>query len=195
MLPQWNILGGLAAGAFSGVVDLISGASKKRKRAQDSYLGELGRQSDRLTGEIGPSATQSTGFKANKSLLDQTYGEQSKAMDQGAAASGATPEAQLGARDRLNMSYNRGILGALSNAENERRQLMRMRDDLLLQRYASELGIANQGLDAQQMFTSGISTILPYLFDDLMNKDTGSTDTSPDPNSVSKASYKYDWFG
>jgi hypothetical protein len=159
----------VAAGGslLSPVIDLFTGASRKRRQAQDAQEAALARMLGDINTEIGPSTTESLGYKASKGQFDSLFKRRARANEQRANAAGMTPEAQMGQMEGLNDSYNQAILGALGTADRRRQMLREQARQLTLQKYGLDVARAQGTLDRQNQFAGSIASILPFLFRDV----------------------------
>lgn len=158
------LLIGAAQAVLPSVIDIITGASgnaRKAREAQDSQLAEI---MNRIRGEMGNSAADSTYYKTLMAQADKSYNRQSNANNQYAAASGASDEAKLGQLSEMNDGYNTQQLNTLSAADQQRRQLQSQWDSVAAQRAALGVGNANQGLANQSALTGGAMSLLGSMF-------------------------------
>jgi hypothetical protein len=159
---------GIGAGTalLSPVVDLFTGASANRNRAYNDYQNALGGEINRVNEEAGPSASQSLAYKTSVGILDPQYRKRQRTNRARAAAEGLTPEAQTGATQGLNESYNTALLGALGNAMQRRDALREQSRQLTMQKYGIDVNRANQTLANQGQWAQSVSALMPYLLRD-----------------------------
>ena len=155
-------LGILSAGA-GPLLDLFTGASGKQKRAQEAQQSQLQAIMDRIRGDMGNSAADSLGYKTMMAQLDKGYDRQSNANNQYAAASGASDEARLGQLATQNDGYNTQQLGALSQADQQRRQLQSQYDSVAGQKAGLGVQQADTGVQQQNALLGGAMSMVPYL--------------------------------
>jgi hypothetical protein len=162
---MWNVLAGFAAGAAPGVIDLFTGASKKRKAAKDAQKKAYDQMIGELNVDIGKSVIDSLPFKTALSALDENYGRQDQANTRTLAAAGVGSEGMLGSKARLNESFNRGVIAALADAENVRAGKLAQRNNLMLQKYGLDVQDADNTMALQGQMAQGITSVIPYLLD------------------------------
>ena len=186
-------LGILSAGA-GPLLDLFTGASGKQKRAQEAQQSQLQAIMDRIKGDMGNSAADSLGYKTMMAQLDKGYDRQSNANNQYAAASGASDEARLGQLATQNDGYNTQQLGALSQADQQRRQLQNQYDSVASQKAGFGVQQADTGVQQQNALLGGAMSMVPYLlggsspFTSEATKDIAQgTTAAPVPNPVNQS--------
>jgi hypothetical protein len=156
------ILPALVAAAPS-IIDLFSGATRKRKQALDSQDQVLTEQQHQLQTQIGPSATENTMYKGAEGLLNRSYKRNARQTQGTLLAAGATPESMTGAIAANNEAYNSGQLGALQNTERMRMYLRDQLRNLAIQKAGMGVARADDTVNRQNAYVGGLASLLPYL--------------------------------
>lgn len=174
MLPWLAVA---ASAAAPTVIDLLTGASKKKRSAYDAIGLELDDQLTDLDEEMGASVTESASFKSGTELLDKSVKKNLERVEANAAAGGLTDEAKLGALNDVNEGYSGSVLQLLSKAEQDREALEAQRRALKLKKLGFNLDRATATKDAQDKLVGGLSSIgMQFGMKGLLSPTNGMTD-------------------
>ena len=157
------LLYGAGTALAPSIIDLFTGASKKRREAYDAEQNQIQQMLDSITSEAGKSASDSLYFKTAQNKLGEGYKRQSQTNMQNAAAQGLSNEGQLGQLQGANEAYGGATVQALLQADQERKRLLQQHRLLTLQK----LGLARQeaegGSAAQSGLFNSAASLIPHL--------------------------------
>lgn len=158
---MWSFL---ASAAAPYLLDVITGTSKKQKKATDAYQSGIDSTIGNLKNEMGNSAADSTIFKSSESEVKKQSKRAIDLLSNDAAASGMSDEAKIGGIAQINEGSNDALVSALDVADQQRKQIQQQVDNLLLSKLGFQVQQANSQGNALSNVSSNLSAILPFLF-------------------------------
>jgi len=163
---------GLGAGLLPSMLDSITGASAKRRKALDQQDYQMQSILNEIEQEMGTGAADTGQFNIGKGLLDKGLKQQQDKDAQDTVASGGSSETamtKLSARDE---AYNSSTMKLLSAAMQERQQLKALKRRFQLERAGMQVSKADQDWQQMQKLSGGLMSALPYMIGGGGNKKT-----------------------
>jgi hypothetical protein len=155
---------GAASSLLPSIVDLFSGAGRRRRLAREAQIRAVDQLIRDINAEAGASVEDSALYKSNQAFLDKRFRHDLDVLGQKAAASGETPEAQLGRLQTINEARTRGMMDNLLQSYKQRQSLKNQAQQLSLRKLALDSEEAENDVLAQRQFSDALVQAVPAWY-------------------------------